>query len=310
VDAAATGALVVGRSSGALSRACLLSNAGGTLCADADWPRRSLDLQGEKLPLALLVPYLPERDDGRPWVFSGEAGLTAHRAGGNAWRGTARSPGGRRHPQPPARRDLAGYRDLSSMPRLNPRIGQPRHVFNDDGRIDARISTGWDGYAPLAGEIKVSTDELTWMELFSPDIVAPTGRLDVDLRLGGTRAAPAIGGEGHLQGFASELPALGIAARDGDLRWTHRQTAAPGSAAACAPARRARGRWHPGLEGPGHAAGASTCAAPMCCCQDTRQLRAVANPDLVVRYRAARHCRSPAHRAGKPTSTWSAWTWA
>jgi translocation and assembly module TamB len=52
---------------GALSRACLASSGGGTLCATADWPRRGIDLDGNGLPLALALPYLPEREDVRPW---------------------------------------------------------------------------------------------------------------------------------------------------------------------------------------------------------------------------------------------------
>ncbi|RZA20358.1 MAG: translocation/assembly module TamB, partial [Lysobacteraceae bacterium] len=189
--------------SGALSRACLSSNAGGTLCADADWPRRGLNVAGDKLPLALLVPYLPERSDGRPWAFNGEAALVANlRPLGNAWRGTATltsASGGVRN-SARSRRDLVGYRDLTLEATFDPQRIQATlgAVFNDDGRIDARIATGWDEFAPLSGTIKVNTDELTWMELFSPDIVEPTGRLDADLALSGTRGAPVIGGEGHL----------------------------------------------------------------------------------------------------------------
>ncbi len=68
---------------------CLASSGGGSLCASADWPRRGLDVQGEGLPLALLVPYLPPnaRTAGRG-CCSGEVALDAQlRPAGNAWRG-------------------------------------------------------------------------------------------------------------------------------------------------------------------------------------------------------------------------------
>jgi translocation and assembly module TamB len=277
-------------SSGGLSRACLPSSAGGTLCLDADWPRRGLDLQGEKFPLAMLVPYLPERSDGRPWVFSGEAAFTTRIVPvGNAWRGTASitsAAGGIRN-RPRARRDVVGYRDLTLEASFDPqRISATLGaVFNDDGRIHARIGTGWDAYAPLSGEVRVNIDDLTWMELFSPDIVEPTGRLDVDLRLSGTRAAPAIGGEGRLQDFATELPSLGIELRDGDLRL---QARADGNA-------RIRGRVRSGdgvLDVDG-TLGSQAQDTPLVLSlrgtdvlvSNTRQLRAVANPDLVVRHR-------------------------
>ena len=277
--------------SGALSHACLLSNAGGTLCADADWPRRGLNLQGEQLPLALLAPYLPERDDGRPWLLNGDADLTARIApAGNAWRGTASvtsAAGGLRN-SVRARRDLVGYRELKLDAQFDPqRIGATLGAaFNEDGRIDARIATGWDDYAPLSGEVKVATDELTWMELFSPDIVAPTGRLDVDLRLAGTRAAPTIGGEGQLQDFATELPALGIALHDGDLRM---QAQPDGNARILGRVRSGDGVLDVdgtlGWQAQGtplvlNLRGSNVLIA------ETRQMRAIANPDLVVRYRA------------------------
>ena len=274
-----------------MSRACLLSNAGGTLCADADWPRRGVNVQGDQLPLALLVPYLPEREDGRPWVLVGEAALVAQlKPAGNAWRGTATlasASGGLRN-RARARRDLVGYRDLKLDATFDPQRIEATlgAVFNDDGRIDARIATGWDGYAPLSGEVKVATDELTWMELFSPDIVEPSGRLDADLRLAGTRAAPTIGGEGHLQNFATELPALGIALRDGDVRL---QAQADGNARIVG-----RVRSGDGVLDVDGTLGWQAQDTPLVLAlrgsnvllAETRQLRVVANPDVTVRYRA------------------------
>ena len=277
--------------SGALSRACLASNAGGSLCADADWPQRGLNVQGEALPLVLLVPYLPERSDGRPWLLNGEAKLDARIVpAGNAWRGTATlasGNGGLRN-SVRARRDFVGYRDLKLDATFDPQRIEAKlgAVFNDDGRIDARVATGWDDYAPLSGEVKANTDSLTWMELFSPDIVEPTGKLDLDLRLAGTRAAPSVGGEGHLQDFATELPALGIALSGGDVRM---QAQADGNARIVGHVRSGDGTLN--VDG---TLGWRNQDTPLVLnlrgenvlISETRQLRAVANPDVVVRYRA------------------------
>jgi translocation and assembly module TamB len=277
--------------SGALARACLDSNAGGALCADADWPRRGLDVRGEQLPLALLVPYLPERDDGRPWRLDGDVALDARLVpAGDAWRGSAAitsAHGGLRNGAR-ARRDFIGYRDLRLDARFDPQRVDAKlgAVFNEDGRIDARIATGWDAYAPLSGEVQARTDDLAWMELFSPDIVEPSGKLDVDLRLAGSRAAPMVGGEGRLRDFAAELPALGIALDGGDLRM---QAQADGNA-------RIVGQVHSG-DGILHVDGTlgwRSQDAPLVLnlrgenvlIAETRQLRAVANPDVVLRYRA------------------------
>src|SRR5699024_8917095 len=60
--------------------------------------------------------------------------------------------------------------------------------------------------------------DLAWMELLSPDLAAPTGRLQGTLTVAGTRAAPRIGGQAHLQAFRADLPALGVDVREGDVR--------------------------------------------------------------------------------------------
>ena len=281
---------------GALSRACLASGGGGALCANADWPRRGLEVQGNGLPLALLAPYLPARSDGRPWLLNGEAALTAQlKPAGSAWRGTATvtsAAGGLRN-RARSRRDLIGYRNLELKATFDPQRIQATlgAVFNQDGRIDARIATGWDAYAPLDGEVRINTDELTWMELLSPDIVAPTGALDADLRLAGTRAQPIIGGEAHLQRFATELPALGIALRDGDLRM---RAQADGNARIVGRVRSGDGALDVdgtfGWRNRGDAAQGAPLVLSLrgknVLVADTRQLRAVADPDVVVRYRA------------------------
>lgn len=276
---------------GALSQACLQAAGGGDLCADADWPRRGLDLHGTGLPLALLAPYLPERSDGRPWVLSGTADLVAAiRAAGASWHGSATltsERGGVRN-RPRARRDVIGYHHLQLDADFDPRQLQATlHAgMDDDGVVVARVATGWDAYAPLDGQLRLRTDDLTALELFSPDIVEPSGKLDVDLRLSGTRGQPAIGGQGRLQAFAAELPALGIALEQGDLRM---DAQADGSARILGQMRSGEGLlqvdgsldWRDAsapLEL--HVRGQDVLIA------DTRQLRAVAAPDVVVRYRA------------------------
>ena len=281
---------------GALSHACLASSSGGTLCATADWPRHGIDLDGAGLPLALALPYLPEREDGRPWLLHGAIAVTAQvRPLGNRWRGSARvtSANGGMQNSERARGELVAYDHLVldatfDPQRLDATLGA---VLNGDGRIDARVDTGWDAYAPLHGELALDTDELTWMELLSPDIVEPTGKLAGHVTLAGTRAQPSLGGQAHLSGFSTELPALAITISQGDVR----MEAQPDGSA----------RIHGSLEsGEGTLALdgtlgwrgdlASGQGAPLVLnvrgrnvlVSDTRDLRAVADPDVVVRYRA------------------------
>jgi translocation and assembly module TamB len=271
-----------------LTRSCFASSEGGSLCIDADWPRRGLNLTGEGVPLSLVNAYLPEREDRRPWLLNGEIALDAQlRPTGNAWTGQARlrsAQGGVRTGQR-ARRDLIGYRGLALDVDFNPlRIaGTLGADISDGGRIDARVATGWDEGAPLSGEIAIDTQELTWLELFSPDIVEPTGTLSGRIALGGTRGAPSLGGQARLSGFATEIPSLNIALSNGDVRM---QAQPDGSARITGAVRSGDGV----LEIDGSLNWRSS-DAPLVLnlrgsdflASDTRDVRAVIDPDLVVR---------------------------
>ncbi|MDQ3040302.1 MAG: translocation/assembly module TamB domain-containing protein, partial [Pseudomonadota bacterium] len=275
-----------------LSQSCFASSGGGSLCASADWPRRGLTLRGEQLPLTLLTPYLPELDDdSRAWLLSGNIALDAQvRPAGNTWIGNAqvRSAAGGMRLSARARRDLIAYDNLLldatfTPQRIEAKLGAG---LNGDGRIDARIATGWDAYAPLSGEIAINTDELTWMELLSPDIVDPQGQLDGRIALGGTRAQPALGGQAQLNNFRTELPALAITLTDGNVRM---DAQADGSARITGSVRSGEGTLN--LDGTLGWRGTSTplvlnVRGKNVLASDTRDVRAVIDPDVVVRYSA------------------------
>ena len=275
-----------------LSRSCFVAEGGaGALCAVADWPRQGLSVDGQGLPLSLLSVYLPEREGGRPWIVRGNVDIDAQvRPAGNAWRGRialASAEGGLRNSER-SRRDFIGYRDLRLLAEFDPsRIEATlATAFNDDGRIDARVATGWDAYSPLDGEIAVNTDEITWLELFSQDIVAPTGRLDGRITLGGTRAAPSLGGQARLTGFSTELPALALLLHDGDVRLDAQPD---GSARIAGSVRSGTGTL--GIDGTLDWRGEDTplvlqLRGSDVLLSDTRDLRLVADPDITVRYAA------------------------
>lgn len=282
---------------GALSNACLVSSGGGSLCANADWPRRGLDITGTGLPLTLLLPYLPDpstgsgQTDKRPWLLRGEVAIDAQvRPVGNSWRGQATltsASGGLKNSER-ARREVIRYEALTLRTTFDPQRLQAElgAALNDDGRIDARISTGWDAYAPLSGEIAANTDEITWFELFSPDIVEPQGRLDGRIHLSGTRAQPLLGGQARLSQFTTELPALAITLRDGEFRLDAQPD---GSARIAGSVRSGEGTLN--VSGSLGWRGGDTplllnVRGNNVLLSDTRDLRAVVNPDVVVRYTA------------------------
>jgi translocation and assembly module TamB len=206
-----------------LERACLAAvDGGGALCANADWPRRGVDIDGQGLSLALLEPYLPERDD-RAWQLRGELALDAQlRRAGNGWRGqaTLRSPGGGVGLGDDTRPELIGYDNLALEAAFTPErlTGTLSTALSGGGRVDARLATGWDATSPLAGALDVEVRELTWMELLSPDIVDPRGRISGALTLAGTRGNPAIGGQAQLANFSTNVPALGLTLEEGQAR--------------------------------------------------------------------------------------------
>lgn len=205
----------------ALAPTCLRSSAGGELCANADWPRRGLDANARALPLSLIASYLPPRADGQPWQVRGDIDAQARVVpAGGTWRGTAHvtsAQGGLRTDAAPSA-DLLRWRSLDARLVFDParvQVDLASGLF-DRGRVQGRVAMGWAAHAPLSGNVAIDTDELTWMELLSPDIVEPHGRLSGRITLAGTRLAPVLGGQARLTGFTTELPALGIALTQGE----------------------------------------------------------------------------------------------
>ena len=199
----------------ALASTCLRSTAGGDLCGSADWPRRGADFTANDLPLTLVAGYLPARADGTPWLVEGNVDAQAQiRPAGGSWRGTAHvtsAQGGFRL-EASERTPLLRWHGLDARVVFDAQrlqVDATSGLF-DRGRLQANVAMGWAAHAPLSGAVSVDTDELTWMELLSPDIVDPRGRLTGRITLGGTRLAPQLGGHAQLDGFTTEMPALGI----------------------------------------------------------------------------------------------------
>lgn len=205
-----------------LGDSCFTSSDGGLLCASADWPGRGVSITGTGLPLALVTPYLPEQDGGRPFVLRGEIALEATaRPVGNGYVGSAsvRSASGGVRTSERARNDVVTYDDfvLDAEFDANSLSATLSTTLNEVGRIQAQVRNGWDAYSPLSGSLVANVEDLTFVELFSPDIVEPTGRFTADVTLGGTRAQPTIGGQARLRDFTTEIPSLAIALEDGNV---------------------------------------------------------------------------------------------
>ena len=82
---------------------------------------------------------------------------------------------------------MIGYRDLKLDADFDPHSAGPRYAgLDDDGVL---VFAGWPpagtAFAPLDGQLRLRADGKLTLELFA-DIVEPTSKLDLDLRLGGT----------------------------------------------------------------------------------------------------------------------------
>lgn len=195
------------------------------LCLDADWAAGADGDAGfelQRLPLAWL--YQLSGDD--QFQISGELG------GRGRFRLPADGPiTGQAHiDATPGRIRFAlgeDERDLLAWSRLATQVDLAADGGADidavlelspAGQLLARISTTpVDGTSALAGEIDVDLPELGFLELLSPELVQPVGRLHGQLQLAGTLAAPEPAGELLLEGFGVELPTAGLRLRDSRL---------------------------------------------------------------------------------------------
>ena len=273
-------------SSWTLSQTCLAANGGGSLCASASWPSKGIAVRGDALPLTLLQPWLP-RVDTRELLLRGAIDLQGTvRPQGNRWAGNldVNSSEGGLKLGTAGPRELASYDALTLAISFNPQRIQATlgSKLSGDGRIDAKVSTGWDAYAPLAGELQVNTSQIFWLELFSPDLVRPQGQLEGNITLAGTRAQPILGGQASLTGFKGEMPGMGITLTDGSARLVAQPD---GNARIDASVRSGEGSVM--VQG---TLGWQDSTSPLqltvsgenFLVSDTRELRAVANPDLQV----------------------------
>ena len=116
-------------------------------------------------------------------------------------------------------RNVVSYSDLKFTLKLQGEQIQASlsALLPEQGSISGELKTGLNEFSPLTGKLSLDVQELTWLELSSPDIADPKGHLVGQLLFSGNRNAPSISGDARLNQFSSELPALGIKIIDGDI---------------------------------------------------------------------------------------------
>lgn len=271
-----------------LTRGCFTSGAGGSLCAEGQWPGRGIQVQGHALPLQLVSAYLPEREDKKAWLIDGGLDIDAHLAPqGDAWRAQAqlRSASGSLRLGNAKAEPLVQWQALKLDTTLTPQRIEARldTGISGNGTLKASLATGWEDSAPLSGSLEMNMRELSMLEAFVPDLVDPTGTVAGQISLSGTRASPLLGGQARLDDFRAEVPAYGLVLDRGSFTLA----AAPDGNA------RLNGtvRSGEGLLSVRGTLGWQNLEAPIVLdisgenvlLSDTRELRAVVNPDVQVR---------------------------
>jgi translocation and assembly module TamB len=206
---------------GSLSETCL-SAGDPLLCVSAKRDKNgSLDAayRLRQMPLALLTSLagdsVPLRSEG---VLEGDGSV--HRSAAGALSGQARldSPQGSISYADRPEQPLLRYHQLSVDAQLAP---DRQHVVLtaalDEGGSLAGDATVSGAQRALAGHLHLRVDNLAFIELFSAEVASVKGQLDGDIRLGGTLAQPAFGGQAVLDRFAAELPSLGLKLHDGHV---------------------------------------------------------------------------------------------
>lgn len=160
--------------------ACWQVGADGRLCAEGT--NRDARLLGSGFDLAWLAPWWPA-NAGQAWRPAGRFDLQARR-----WIG----------PQGPG---IELRLDAGLQP---------------GGRVGAELAIDAEG--ALAGSAELRMDDLRLLELLSADLAAPRGRIEGRLVVAGHRDAPRWSGALVAAPLSVELPALGIAIHEGELR--------------------------------------------------------------------------------------------
>lgn len=91
--------------------------------------------------------------------------------------------------------------------------------FAAGGQAGARLQATPEGDSyRLAGQLQARLAELRWLEMLAPALREVGGRLEADLALGGTLAAPDFSGTLQLDEGRAQIPAAGIVIEDGRLQ--------------------------------------------------------------------------------------------
>lgn len=204
-----------------LDKTCLRTGSSAQLCANANG--NAGRIEGRELPLSLLDPWISEKMPDQNYRPYGVVNLEGAFARGKAgvWNGDIklRSAAGGLRLNTSVTRDVISYSNLNfDIKLIGERIDMRMSaLLPEAGSVNGELQTGLNEFAPVKGKLTLNVQQLTWLELMSPDLADPQGKLEGQLLFSGTRAVPNISGDARLNQFSAELPGLGIKITEGDI---------------------------------------------------------------------------------------------
>jgi translocation and assembly module TamB len=172
------------------------------------------------LPIALLMTAvasadLPMRADGK---LQGDGKIRRSAAGAVTGNAAITSSEGTVTYSDRPDRPLVSYSNLSLNAQLAP-VGQQislRLDLDGGGGIHGQVGISGERHA-LNGQLSLRVNDLAFLELVSSELAVVKGRANGDFNIGGTLAHPAITGQAEVDGFAAEVPSVGLKLTDGRI---------------------------------------------------------------------------------------------
>ncbi|WP_188862204.1 translocation/assembly module TamB domain-containing protein [Marinobacterium nitratireducens] len=189
--------------------------ADGRLCVDGLWQAAG-DSAGnvrlERLPLALLSPWIPPGTELEGFV-NADASARLGAAGALQYQARLTLDETRLSlPEQDLAFDLNEARVEAAGSRNNANARLVLAMDDVDGRLDATVSLAdLQGAGSLDGRLQMAMEDLAFVSALVPAIRVGSGRLDGDIRLGGSLQQPRINGALALDDGHVEVPAAGIA---------------------------------------------------------------------------------------------------
>jgi len=207
-----------------LNELCLHADA-SSICASATQNAKTgtnAKFAIEHVPLTMIAklasPDAPLKLEGE---LNGNGAIAQTPAGALSGNATIASNEGKITYPDSATQPVLAYRNFHVEAALSPAQNTITIAgdLNDGGRIDGRITTGaaTDGAMPLSGNVAANINNLSFIDLLTPQTAGTKGKVEAKFVLSGTTAKPGIDGALNLSGFATEVPAAGLKLHDGNI---------------------------------------------------------------------------------------------